>query len=32
MIGQIFFNEVKASFNLMKPKSDKPTNIIWYVE
>ena len=27
MIGQIFFNEVKASFNLRKPKSDKPTNI-----
>ena len=27
MIGQIFFNEVRASFNLRKPKSDKPTNI-----
>ena len=27
MIGQIFFNEVKASFNLRKPKSDNPTNI-----
>ena len=27
MIGQIFFNEVKASFNLRKPKSDRPTNI-----
>ena len=27
MIGQIFFNEVRASFNLRKPKSDRPTNI-----
>ena len=27
MIGQIFFNEVRASFNLRKPNSDKPTNI-----
>lgn len=27
MIGQIFFNEVKASFNLRKPNSDRPTNI-----
>lgn len=27
MIRQIFFNEVRASFNLRKPNSDKPTNI-----
>lgn len=27
MIGQIFFNEVRASFNLRQPKSDRPTNI-----
>ncbi len=27
MIGQNFFNEVRASFNLRKPKSDRPTNI-----
>lgn len=27
MIGQIFFNEVNASFNLRKPKGNRPTNI-----
>lgn len=27
MEGQIFFNEVKASFNLREPKANKPTNI-----
>ena len=27
LLEQIFFGEVRASFNLRKPKSDKPTNI-----
>lgn len=25
--GQVFFSEIKAYFNLRKPKGDKPTNI-----
>ena len=27
LLEQIFFGEVRASFNLRRPKSDKPTNI-----
>ena len=27
MVGQIFFDEVQASFNLRQPKREKPTNI-----